>query len=265
MGPDKKKFKFDFEKFIKKKLIPLLKKENKKIALQRSYFSKNKSIVDPVTKHDIRIEKKIRKLIIKNYPDHGIRGEEFEKKIGNSNFEWCIDPIDGTKALIAGQPTWSNMIGLSYKNKPLYGLIFFPELKKYYFNNNNSSFVCINNTKKQIYSKKNRNLKNSYLITNSIHTIKNNKMLSFFQNYKHLFKITGTDAYNFCSIAEGKVDILIEAGLKPYDILPHLSILEKSGAIISDWKGGKNFLKGEVIVSGNNYIHKKFLRYFNKK
>ena len=90
-------------------------------------------------------------------------------------------------------------------------------------------------------------------------------MLNFFQNYKNLFKITGTDAYNFCSIAEGKVDILIEAGLKLYDILPHLSILEKSGAIISDWKGGKNFLKGEVIVSGNKYIHKKFLRYFNKK
>ena len=90
-------------------------KENKKITLQRSYFSKNKSIVDPVTKHDIRIEKKIRKLITKNYPDHGIRGEEFEKKTGNSNFEWCIDPIDGTKALIAGQPTWCNMIGLSYK------------------------------------------------------------------------------------------------------------------------------------------------------
>ena len=60
------------------------------------------------------------------------------------------------------------------------------------------------------------------------------------------------------------MDILIEAGLKLYDILPHLSILEKSGAIISDWKGGKNFLKG-VIVSGNKYIHKKFLRYFNKK
>ena len=55
------------------------------------------------------------------------------------------------------------------------------------------------------------------------------------------------DAYNFCLIAEGKVDILIEAGLKPYDILPHLSILENQ-AIISDWKGGKNFLKGEVIV-----------------
>ena len=81
------------------------------------------------------------------------------------------------------------MIGLSYKNKPLYGLIFFPELKKYYFNNNISSFVFMNNKKKQIYSRKNRNLKNSYLITNSIHTIKNNKMLNFFQNYKNLLRL----------------------------------------------------------------------------
>ena len=90
-------------------------------------------------------------------------------------------------------------------------------------------------------------------------------MLNFFQNYKNLFKITGTDAYNFCSIAEGKVDILIEAGLKLYDILPHLSILEKSGAIISDWKGGKIFLKVKLSYQVINIYIKKFLRYFNKK
>ena len=58
------------------------------------------------------------------------------------------------------------------------------------------------------------------------------------------------------------MDILIEAGLKLYDILPHLSILEKSGAIISDWKRRKNFLKGEVIVSGNKYIHIKNFKIF---
>ena len=64
----------DFPKFIKKKLIPLLQKENKKISVNRKYMSKKKSIVDPVTKHDIRIEKSIRNLINYNYPDHTIYG-----------------------------------------------------------------------------------------------------------------------------------------------------------------------------------------------
>lgn len=261
----KKKIELNFEKFIKKKLLPLLDKENKKISTNRNYFSKNKVSIDPVTKHDIRIEKKIRELINKHYPDHNIKGEEFISQKGKSDFEWCIDPIDGTKALIAGQPTWSNMIGLSFKSKPIYGLINFPELKTYYFNNENFSYICKNNITKKIKSKKNINLKNSYLITNSIHTIKNTKLLKFFQNYEYLFKITGTDAYNFCLVADGKIDILIEAGLKEYDIIPHLSILEKSGAIITDWQGGKNILNGEVIVCGNKYIHKKFFKYFKSK
>ncbi len=182
------------------------------------------------------------------------------KKKSISPFEWCIDPIDGTKALIAGQPTWSNMIGLSYKNKPLFGIINFPELNKYYYNDNNYSYVCEKKVFKRIKSKSNVKLEKSFLLTNSIHTIKNKNILNFFQKYKYLFKISGIDAYNFCLIAEGKVDILIESGLKEYDIIPHLSILEKSGAIISDWKGGKNFLKGDVIVASNSLIHKKFLK-----
>ncbi len=265
MVRQRKKYQLDFEKFIEKKLIPLLNNENKKISNQRNYFSKNNKLVDPVTKHDIRIEKKIRELINKFYPNHNIKGEEFTTQRGNSNFEWCIDPIDGTKALIAGQPTWSNMIGLSYKNTPIYGLIYFPELQTYFFNNKHFSYVCKNNLKKKITSKKNTDLKKSYLITNSIHTIKNIRLLKFFKNYEYLFKITGTDAYNFCLVASGKIDILIEAGLKEYDIIPHLSILEKSGAIITDWQGGKNFLKGEVIVCSNKYIHKKFIKYFKKR
>ena len=265
MKRQKKKIRLNFEKFIKKKLIPLLDQENKKISAHRNYFSKNDKAIDPVTKHDMRIEKKIRELINKFFPDHSIKGEEFTFQKGKSDYEWCIDPIDGTKALIAGQPTWSNMIGLSLKNNPIYGLIYFPELKKYYFNNKRFSYVCENRTTKKIKSKKNKNLDKSYLITNSIHTIKNPKILKFFQNYQYLFKITGTDAYNFCLVAEGKIDILIEAGLKEYDIIPHLSILEKSGAIIKDWQGGNNFLKGEVIVSSNSYIHKKFIKYFKTK
>jgi fructose-1,6-bisphosphatase/inositol monophosphatase family enzyme len=251
--------------FIKKKIIPLLKIENKKISSFRKYSSKKTSSVDPVTKHDIRIEKKIRKLINNYYPEHSISGEEFEYKNGESKFEWCIDPIDGTKALIAGQPTWSNMIGLNYDGKPIKGLIFFPELNKYYYSDNNFSYVVEKNKKKKLKSKKNQNLDKSYLITNSIHTLKSTKILNFFKNYKYLFKITGVDALNFCLVAEGKIDILIESGLKKYDIIPHLSILEKSGAVISDWNGGNQFLKGDVVVCGNNIIHKKFINYFKKK
>ena len=70
-------------------------------------------------------------------------------------------------------------------------------------------------------------------------------------NFKGFFKVTGVDAYNFCSIAEGKYDVLIESGLKIVDILPIILIVKNSGAIITDWKGGQNFSEGKVLVSAN--------------
>ena len=67
--------------------------------------NKKKNGFDPVTVADIKIQKKINGLILKYYPDHSIIGEE-ENYIKNSEYEWCIDPIDGTKSFIQGMPLW---------------------------------------------------------------------------------------------------------------------------------------------------------------
>ena len=72
----------------------------------------------------------------------------------------------------------------------------------------------INQNKLRRINSKEYKIAKLFLVINSIHTFKNKKILKFFKDYKHLFKITGIDAYNFCLIAEGKVDILIESGLK---------------------------------------------------
>ena len=79
-----------------------------------------------------------------------------------------------------------------------------------------------------------------------------------------MFKITGSDSYNFCLLSEGKIDILIESGLKIYDIAPMLPLIIHSGAVISDWSGGQDYLKGEIIIASNKILHKKFLNFFLK-
>ena len=71
--------------------------------------------MDPVTKFDLNLERILRKTIEKKFPKHSIKGEELTNKITQSDFEWILDPIDGTKALLAGQPTWSNLISLYFK------------------------------------------------------------------------------------------------------------------------------------------------------
>ena len=106
---------------------------------------------DPVTDADRAFEKFISKEIKKKFPSHQIIGEEFGHKKTKSDFSWVIDPIDGTRSFVIGNPTWSNLISLNYKGNPVLGLANFPILKKYYFNtSSNSAFVSENGKKEKL-------------------------------------------------------------------------------------------------------------------
>jgi len=237
--------------------------ENVKVMNAKINFSSKKKLeVDPVTKFDLNIEKILRKKIENKFPNHSITGEEFNKKITKSDYEWILDPIDGTKALLTGQPTWSNLISLYFKKKPIFGLANFPCLKKTFISDDKKAF-CINSKKiKKIQTSKIIDLTKSKLITNSIHTFINQRMYKFFKNYPYFFKITGIDAYNFCLLAEGKIDIIIESGLKQVDILPVVPIIRKAGGVIVNWEGKNDLSKGQIIACSNKILLKKFLKYF---
>ena len=106
---------------------------------------------DPVTTADKAFEKFIRKEILKKFPNHQVRGEEFGQKKTNSDFTWIIDPIDGTRSFVIGNPTWSNLISLNYKDNPVVGLANFPVLKKYYLNTSNKlAFIVEGKKRKKI-------------------------------------------------------------------------------------------------------------------
>src|SRR5689334_14316083 len=70
------------------------------------------SLFDPVTEADRRAEELIRGHIRAAFPQDGIVGEEFGTEEGSSGYRWILDPIDGTRAFIAGQPLWGTLIGL---------------------------------------------------------------------------------------------------------------------------------------------------------
>jgi myo-inositol-1(or 4)-monophosphatase len=97
------------------------------------------------------------------------------------------------------------------------------------------------------------------LTINTLHSIREKKIYNYLLNYKGFFKVTGVDALNFCLIAQGKYDVLIESGLKIVDIFPIRLILENAGAILTDWNGGTKFEKGRVLVSPNKKIHNFYL------
>ena len=89
---------------------------------------------DPVTSSDKALEKFIRSKKKKKFPTHQVIGEEYGHKKTSSDFTWVIDPIDGTRSYVIGNPTWSNLIALNFKGRPVMGLANFPMLNRYYLN-----------------------------------------------------------------------------------------------------------------------------------
>ena len=74
---------------------------------------------DPVTSSDKAFERFIRTKISNKFPDHQIIGEEYGRKLSKSDFSWIIDPIDGTRSYVIGNPSWSNLIAVSYTHLTL--------------------------------------------------------------------------------------------------------------------------------------------------
>lgn len=250
-------------KFVKK-IIPII---NKKAASNNllKFKSKKDFQIDPVTKFDVAMEKIIRGLIKSEFRNCNIIGEELRNENNNSDFTWVIDPIDGTKSLILNLPNWSNLIGLYFKEKCIFSFANFPILKKTYVGIGNQTLLITKKKTFQIKSDKKITTKNMKLAINTLHSLRDRSVKNFILNFKGFFKVTGSDAYNFCSIAEGKLDALIESGLKQVDILPIIKIVENSGAIITNWKGLKDFKEGRVLVSSNNIIHKYLIKKINSK
>ena len=215
---------------------------------------------DPVTSADKAFEKFIRAKIQKKFPDHQIIGEEFGHKKVKSYFAWIIDPIDGTRSFVIGNPTWSNLISLNYKGDPIVGLANFPKLKKYYYNVSNKVAYVVDNGKK------------SKLSINKKATFKNMKVSAAFHGYLSLNKqkkipkilkmmqFPCSDALSYAHFCEGRLDVVIQCMNKIWDIHPLIPIIKASGGIASTWRNENANKAGNVLISANKSIHKKMLR-----
>ena len=236
--------------------------KNYKSSLKIGNKSKNKKIFDPVTNLDKAFEKFIRIIIVKQFSKDAILGEEFLEKYSDSHYKWFIDPIDGTKAIMIGAPTWSNLIGLTYKNQSVLGLANFPVLNKFYINDQNKSYL-INNKKTTLKTSKENNLKKCKIIGHLDETLfqkKYNKKIKKVASSVAYLGAATFDALNFCLLAEGKVEAVIETNLKPFDIVPLIPIVEKAGGIVTTWGNGSPIQGGNILATSNKKLHNKILK-----
>ena len=215
---------------------------------------------DPVTTSDKAFEKLIRKEINKKFPGHQIIGEEFGSKKTKSDFTWIIDPIDGTRSYVIGNPTWSNLVSLNYKGNPVIGLANYPVLKKYYFNVSDKAAYVVDQGKKRKIKVNSKILFKKIKMSAAFHGMLSLDKQKKIPRILKLMQFPCADALSYSHLAEGKVDVVIQCGNKIWDIHPLIPIIKAAGGVVSTWKNNDAIKAGNIIASANKSIHNKILK-----
>ena len=240
----------DLNSFYFSKLIKIFKVSNK--IKGRGY--------DPVTTSDKAFEKFIRAQIKKKFPSHQIIGEEFGHKKTLSDYTWVIDPIDGTRSFVIGNPTWSNLISLNFKGNPVIGLANFPILNKYYLNfDNKNSFVFEKGKKRKIFVSKNIPF-SKIKVSGAFHGAVSLKQQMTIPKVLKLMQFPTADALSYSHLCEGKIDVVFQATNKIWDIHPLIPIIKAAGGIVTTWNNRDAVNAGSILVSANLSIHNKMLK-----
>ena len=215
---------------------------------------------DPVTTSDKAFEKFIRKEINKKFPNHQVIGEEFGHKKTRSEFTWVIDPIDGTRSYVIGNPTWSNLISLNYKGVPVVGLANYPVLKKYYYNvSDKIAYVVDQGKKRKIKVNKKVTFKDIKMSAAFHGMLSLNKQKKIPKILK-LMQFPCADALSYSHLAEGKVDVVLQCGNKIWDIHPLIPIIKAAGGVVSTWKNTDAVKAGNIVASANKGVQNKILK-----
>tara|TARA_Y100000389_G_C17446560_1_gene511979 strand:+ start:1406 stop:2242 length:837 start_codon:yes stop_codon:yes gene_type:complete len=240
----------DLTKFYYEKLNKTFKVSNKK----------KDSGYDPVTTSDKAFERFIRIKIKKKFPKHNIIGEEFGYKKTTSDYTWVIDPIDGTRSYVIGNPTWSNLISLNFKGNPVLGLANFPILKKYYLNfDDKNAYVFENGKKTKIYVSKNIPF-SRVKVSGAFHGAVSLQQQKKIPKVLKLMQFPTADALSYSHFCEGKIDVVFQAINKIWDIHPLIPIINAAGGVVTTWDNKDAVKAGSILVSSNKSIHSKMLK-----
>ena len=216
---------------------------------------------DPVTQADRNAEAAIRALIGQEFPDHGILGEEFDDKrpaSSGDDFCWVIDPVDGTRAFISGMASWGTLIALSQNGVPVLGIMDQPYVGERFCAMRDGPALHVRAGKSTpITTRACPALEQATAVTTGPEFLVSPGASAAWDEISTRARLIryGGDCYNYALLAAGFVDIVIEEGLKPYDIQALIPIVEQAGGIVTNWQGGPAHEGGQVVACGDARLH----------
>lgn len=222
---------------------------------RRPFTHEAKSDSSPVTEVDRLVEQACRQLVAENRPADGVIGEEYGEHNATADWQWIIDPIDGTRAFMAGRPTFGTLVAVAYRSKPVLGIIDQPITRDRWLGCEGQR-TRLNGA--PVASRPCAELGAAVLGTTSP------ELFSAAHTYSWeairgatASRVYGGDCTAYAAIASGWLDIVVEAGLKVYDFAALAPIVSGSGGVISDWDGRPLDLRsdGRVVAVGDARLH----------
>lgn len=209
---------------------------------------------DPVTEADKGAERAIRALIAERYPDHGVIGEEYGEDRPDAPFVWVLDPVDGTRAFIAGLPLWCTLIGLRCEGRPVLGSIGQPYLDEVYIGHAGASRLVARGTERPLRVRPCPKLTDALIATTDPEACFTGAELGAWTQVRAAARLArlGCDAYAYAMVAAGTMDLVVEAGLKAWDIEAAIPVIEGAGGLVTDWRGRPvGDQGGQVAIAGD--------------
>jgi inositol-phosphate phosphatase / L-galactose 1-phosphate phosphatase / histidinol-phosphatase len=182
-----------------------------------------KADLSPVTAADREAEALMRRLIETELPAHGILGEEYGADRVDATYVWVLDPIDGTKSFVTGKPLFGTLIALLREGRPIIGVIDMPALDQRWLGVEGRPTDAFERLRSRCYA-----------------------------------DVYGADLYAYGLLARGRIDLVCEASLQPYDYCAAVPIIEGAGGGITTWEGQPLglFSGPRVLAAGDKRVHR---------
>jgi myo-inositol-1(or 4)-monophosphatase len=207
---------------------------------------------DPVTEADRGAERVIRQMIQEGYPAHGIEGEEYGSHQPESPYQWIIDPIDGTRAFVVGMPTWGTLIGLYHNGKPLLGVMSQPYVGETFVGNPEGAWLIRNGNRTPLKVRPAETLASARIGTTNPHRYEGHDAAALIMLRETCQMMRyGGDAYFFCLVAAGHLEVAMDPGLQSYDIAALIPIITGAGGVVDTWTGSDPSRGGNVIAAAS--------------
>jgi len=233
--------------------------------IARSYFRQpldveSKPDLSPVTIADKEIEARLRGMIRARYPDHGILGEEQGRDATDSEYVWVLDPIDGTKSFISGNPLFGTLIALLRHGRPVLGIIDHPVLGERWAGGPGLPALL---NGRACRTRACARLADAIVMSTSPDSFGAADLARFDSvSLAARLRRFGGDCYSYALLASGHIDAVLASSLQPYDFMPLLAVVESAGGVMTGWRGERleiDDYDGRVLAAATPALHAEIL------